>query len=46
MLQDAAPPKVCPPHHWLIIGTNTGGQHQQWTCCRCSTTKSPPVSTD
>jgi hypothetical protein len=46
MAPDLASAAVCPPHHWQITGTNTGGQHQQWTCYRCGTAKPPPVSTD
>jgi hypothetical protein len=26
---------LCPPHHWLIEGSNTQSGHQNWTCYRC-----------
>jgi hypothetical protein len=26
---------LCPPHHWLIEGSNIRAGHQSWTCYRC-----------
>jgi hypothetical protein len=31
----APAPVLCPPHHWLIEGSNTRAGHQDWTCYRC-----------
>jgi hypothetical protein len=39
LLTVAPTPALCPPHHWLIEGSNTRSGHQDWTCYRCGVVK-------